>query len=434
MNMIHPAAALLPLLTLSMIAAEPLPPPSDLSAQAQPPDVLVLANGERVTNKKEWATKRAPELRRLIQHYEYGFMPPKPEAFEGRLLREDPQALSGKATLREVEIHCTKPDAIVHLLIVVPNQRAGRVPCFLGLNFAGNYAVVADPQVQMPKGWIYEKFAGTVEHRAAEEGRGKQVEMWSIEQSIDRGYAVATFYNGDIVPDQVELARERLKQFVPEGTSADDPAAPATIAAWAWGFSRMIDYLVSDPAIDPERIAAVGHSRNGKTALLAGAMDERIALVVPSQAGCGGTAPVRVAPELLPTQEGGRPKAETIAVINKNFPHWFNGNFKKFNDAPERLPFDQHALIALCAPRPVLLTNAVEDEWANPVGQFEMLRAAELVYQLLSGDGLGDVKMPPVGELMNSRLGYQMRPGKHAMTAADWQVWLDYADKWLKAK
>ncbi|HEX8310691.1 MAG TPA: acetylxylan esterase, partial [Chthoniobacteraceae bacterium] len=307
MNMIHPAAALVPLLTFTMIAAEPLPASSDLPAQVQPPHVLVLTTGERVTTQQDWQIRRAPELRRLIQHYEYGFMPPKPERLEARLLREDPQALGGKATLKEVEIQCTKPDAKVHLLIVVPNQRDGRVPCFLGLNFAGNYAVVADPQVQMPQGWIYEKFSGHAEHRAAEEGRGKQVEMWSIEQSIDRGYAVATFYTGDIVPDQPDLARERLKGFVPEGMNADDPAAPATIAAWAWGFSRMIDHLLTEPAIDPARIAAVGHSRNGKTALLAGAMDERIALVIPSQAGCGGTAPVRVAPELIITGKSGRP-------------------------------------------------------------------------------------------------------------------------------
>jgi hypothetical protein len=300
MNINHRVATLLPLLALTMTAAEPLPPPSALPGQAQTPDVLLLSDAQRVTTREEWHTKRAPELRRLVQHYEYGFLPPKPAALEARVLREDPQALGGKATLREIEIRCTHPDAKVHLLLVVPNQRTGRAPCFLGLNFGGNYAVVADPLVQMPQGWIYEKFEGAAENHAAEEGRGKQVEMWAIEQSIDRGYAVATFYNGDVVPDQTELARERLKQLVPEGMSADDPAAPATIAAWAWGFSRMIDYLVTDAAIDPARIAVVGHSRNGKTALLAGAMDERIALVIPSQAGCGGTAPVRVAPSFSP--------------------------------------------------------------------------------------------------------------------------------------
>ena len=142
--------------------------------------------------------------------------------------------------------------------------------------------------------------------------------------------------------------------------------------------------------------------------------------------------PAGVAPELSAPQANGRPTVETLAVINKSFPHWFSGTFKEFNDAPARLPFDQHALIALCAPRPVLLSNATEDKWANPPGQFEMLRAADPVYRLVAGDGLGAEKMPEVGVLLNSRLGYFIREGKHSMTTPDWKVWLDFADKWLK--
>ena len=129
---------------------------------------------------------------------------------------------------------------------------------------------------------------------------------------------------------------------------------------------------------------------------------------------------------------GDRPTAETLAVINKAFPHWFCGNFKQFNDEPARLPFDQHELIAICAPRPVLLSCATEDLWANPEGQFEMLQAADPVYRLVAGDGLAPGAKPEVGRLVNSRLGYFIRPGKHEMNTTDWQVWLDYADRWLK--
>jgi hypothetical protein len=194
----------------------------------------------------------------------------------------------------------------------------------------------------------------------------------------------------------------------------------------------MIDYLVTDTDIDKRRIAVVGHSRNGKTALLAAAFDDRIAMAIPTQAGCGGTAPSRVAPELAALQKNGRPTAETVAVINKSFPHWFCGNFKAFNEAPEKLPFDQHELIALCAPRPVLVSNATEDQWANPAGQFAMLRAADPIYRLVSKEGCESETMPATGALLNSRLGYYIRPGKHSMTSADWKIWLDYADKWLK--
>jgi hypothetical protein len=175
--------------------------------------------------------------------------------------------------------------------------------------------------------------------------------------------------------------------------------------------------LITDPEIDAKRIAAVGHSRNGKAALVAAAFDERIALVVPLQAGCGGTAPSRGT------------IGESVKQINDSFPNWFNAQFKKFNQQTDRLPFDQHCLIALCAPRPVLLPNALEDQWANPAGQFEMLQAAHPVYRLLGVDGVGAREMPEVGKLLNSRLGYYIRPGKHSMTKEDWKVFLDFADK-----
>ncbi|MCI0357329.1 MAG: hypothetical protein L0211_02445 [Planctomycetaceae bacterium] len=203
--------------------------------------------------------------------------------------------------------------------------------------------------------------------------------------------------------------------------AADDDAA--TIALWAWGFHRVVDFLSANPnLVDPKRIAVVGHSRNGKTALLAGAMDERIALVIPHQAGCGGTAPSR-------TKD---PKAESVQRINTSFPHWFCGNFKKFNEHTDLLPFDQHCLVALCAPRPVLYSNAQEDQWANPSGQFELLRAASPVYALYGVEGLAADAKPEIGRLTKSRLGYFIRDGKHSMIRPDWEVFLEFADEYLK--
>jgi hypothetical protein len=163
----------------------------------------------------------------------------------------------------------------------------------------------------------------------------------------------------------------------------------------------------------------VGHSRLGKTAILAAAFDKRIALAIPHQAGCGGTAPSRQ----------NDPKAESVARINTSFPHWFCDNFKKFNDDPSKLPFDQNCLAALVAPRPLLFTNAVEDLWANPKGQFDALKAAEPVYKLLGAGGLDADEMPKPGRLIDSTLGYYIRPGIHSMTKEDWRVFLDFADK-----
>jgi len=144
-------------------------------------------------------------------------------------------------------------------------------------------------------------------------------------------------------------------------------------------------------------------------------------MAIPHQAGCGGTAPSR-----------GK-IGESVEQINKAFPHWFNDTFPLFDDAVDRLPFDQHALVALVAPRPVLFTNAIEDQWANPSGQFEVLKAADPVYRFLGVEGLATSTMPEPGKLVGSRLGYFIRPGKHSMTEEDWKVFLDFADRHLRS-
>ena len=368
------------------------PLPAELPVTTGLPDPLVTFLKTPVTTKEQWSAERAPELRRLFQFYMYGAMPRPTEIVEAKVLRTDESALGGKAILREVELHLKEPQLAVHLLVVIPKQRPGPAPVFLGINFNGNHTLLDDPKIQLPKSWMPSGRLGVGDdHKASDAGRGKEQEAWAIEQTIDRGYAFAGFYHGDIVPDNAEAAADQLRRFNVGNSPVVHPdagAETATIAAWAWGFSRMIDYLVTDPALDAKRIAVVGHSRNGKTAMLAAAMDERIALAVPSQAGCGGTAPSRL-PAELENPPGGKLIHETVKRINTSFPHWFCGNFKAFNEATSRLPFDQHELIALCAPRPVLASNATEDLWANPAGQFEMLRGADAVYKLVAGDGLG---------------------------------------------
>jgi hypothetical protein len=298
-------------------------------------------------------------------------------------------------------------------MLVIPNQRKP-APVFLGLNFSGNHSLVIDTHVPIPNEWMNNKYPGVTNHQATEAGRGKLADVWAIEQSIDRGYAVATIFAGEVQPD-ITNATTGVRAAFRGSKNPDDDWG--TIAAWAWGLQRAVDVLEKEKEIDRKKIAVVGHSRLGKAAMLAGAFDERIALVIPLQAGCGGTSPAR-----------GK-IGESVKRINTSFPHWFCGEFKKFNDEPERLPFDQHCLIAMCAPRPVLLSNATEDTWANPEGQFEMLKAADKVYRLLGAEGTASQEMPKVGQLMNSTLGYFIRPGKHSMTTEDWKAFLDFADK-----
>jgi hypothetical protein len=406
----------LPVLGGAAVHAES-PEISLLPSRPDLPDPLVMLDGERVTTKEQWVNKRRPELKELFGYYMYGYLPTAPEKIDCKVEREDGRSFGGEATLREVSIAFGPPELPqIHLLLAVPNERKGPAAVFLGMNFCGNHALVKDSAVRLPTCWIDGRGPGVKNHRATEAGRGTQVDVWAIEQSIERGYAVATFFYGDIVPDRPGVSDGIQSYFRKQGEKPG-PHDWGAIAVWAWGLHRAVDYLVTATDIDRHRIAVVGHSRLGKTALLAAAFDERIALVIPHQAGCGGTAPSR-----------GK-VGESVKQINDCFPHWFNGTFKAFNDRPDRLPFDQHCLVALVAPRPVLLTNAIEDAEANPQGEFQILQAAEPVYRLLGAGGLEAKHMPQTGKLIDSTLGYYIRPGKHSMGKEDWKVFVAFADK-----
>jgi hypothetical protein len=399
------------------------PEPAALPVRAELPDPLVMFDGRKLATRDEWEKERKPELRALFQHYMYGYLPPRMKV-SGAVRRTDPNAYGGKATLKEVSRLFAGPKGPkLDLLLVVPNKRSGPAPVFLGLNSSGNHAIVADPAVAIPTTWMRQG-NDVVNNRATEKGRGKAVDTWAIEQSIERGYAVATCYYGDIFPDKPDFNDGVFPQFFmpTPGQKSPGAIAPGAIAMWAWGLHRIIDYLVTLPELDKSRIAVTGHSRLGKTALLAAAFDERIALAIPHQAGCGGTAPSR----------SKNPKAESVKQINDRFPHWFDDHFKTFNGSVERLPFDQHSLVALCAPRPVLYTNGIDDQWSNPDGQFDMLKAASPVYHLFGVEGVGAAEMPPLGKLVDSRLGYLVRTGPTVSDPDYWRIFLDYADKYFK--
>ena len=394
------------------------------------PDPLVMFDGSPVTSAEHWREQRRPELIALFEHYMYGKAPPPPPDLRFAVDHVDKAALGGKATRKLVTLRFgpegTPP---VSLLLVVPNRRPGPAPVFVGLNFAGNHTVMHDPAIPLTRAWVNDQWSGGNDGRAHDDQRGIRAPggnrpRWWIERAVERGYAVATLYAGEISPDRADgdhaFTDGVHRAYFAPGQTRPGPHEWATIAAWAWGLQRAADYLVQDGAIDPHRLIAVGHSRLGKTALLAAAFDERFALVIPSQAGCGGTAPSR-------TEFG-----ETVERINRSFPHWFTDTFKRFGGQVDRLPFDQHALIALVAPRPVLLTNASDDTWANPRGQFDMLLAAAPVYRLLGvPNPVAPAAFPAENVLVDSRLGYFIRPGGHDMGQTEWDAWLAFADKHL---
>ena len=405
-----------------------LPEFTSLPSQPGLRDPLVMLNGDRIATREQWEQQRRPELKAIFQHYMYGQIP-KPVAMKTTVKGVHRDFLDGKATLKIISLDAGNGGPSIDLMLVVPNNRPGPAPVFLAMNFCGNHALTADARVPLTRGWLYDSCKGCSNNVATEAARGGQAQDWPLARLVERGYALASFCTTDIDSDRKEISDGIYAWLAGGDPAKNNPANRGTIAGWAWGFQRCVDYLVTDREVDAKRIAAVGHSRNGKTALLAAAFDERIALAIPHQAGCGGSAPNRLAPALAAPQANGRPIAETTAVINKSFPHWFNGEFKKFDAAPEKLPFDQHCLAALCAPRPVLFSNAEGDQWANPSGQFEMLQAADPVYRLLGVEGLAAKQMPPQRHLVDSRLGYYIREGKHAMTADDWTVFLNFAER-----
>ena len=372
------------------------------------PELLQLNDGTPVKDAATWTGKRRAEVLELFRSEVYGRRPGRPDALRFEVTKKDEAALGGKARRREVKIHFTSKEngPSMNMLLYLPAKAKEPAPAFLGLNFRGNPTVSKDPGITLRKG-------------DKKSDRGKSAGRWQADMLIDRGYALATIWYGDIEPDDKRNAFSQGIHKVYGPANKIPPDGWGSIAAWGWGLSRALDCFETIDEIDHKRVAVIGHSRLGKTSLWAGAEDERFALVISNDSGCGGAALCR------------RAFGETVKRINTSFPHWFCDNFNKYNGREADLPVDQHMLIALMAPRPVYVASAAGDRWADPRGEYLSAKHADPVYRLLGTEGLPALKMPPVDKPSMGRIGYHIRTGNHDVKAFDWKAYLDFADKHL---
>jgi hypothetical protein len=382
------------------------------------PDPLLFPGGRKVKSVKSWEKRRKPQLFRLFKDQMFGKIPKGLHISSFRIVEESNKTPFINGRRKQVDMILKKGEKEMHIaiLLYLPVQ-VEKAPLFLGYNFHGNHSVTNDVEVKISDSWCNnDPSLGIVNNQLTEQSRGVEADRWPVQMILDAGYGVATIFYNEVDPDRNDFTDGVHPFAYTEKQTKPLPGEWGSIAAWAWGLSQAMDYLCSDPSVDASRVIVIGHSRLGKTALWAGVIDPRFAMVISNDSGCGGAALSR------------RKFGETVKRINTSFPHWFCENFKSYNDKEENLPFDQHELIALIAPRPVYIASAQEDLWADPRGEYLSGYWASPVYQLYGFKGLESPDLPAVQQPVMNRIGYHIRTGKHDITKYDWQQYLKFAD------
>lgn len=395
------------------------------------PDALTFRDGRPVRSANDWDRRRT-EILNLFAKHVYGRTP---KLNTGLRLQSTSLVRRGttsnrKANWKEIAIRLTRgsDSRTVHLLVYLPANKKGPFPVFVGLNFQGNHAVDSNPEITLPEVWARDP-ANTetgknnerqkmIRRRADESSRGHAASRWQVEKIVSHGYALATAYYGDIEPDfnggLPYGVRPLLFHKGQKELAADDWGA---LGAWAWGLSRIADYLESDADIDGKRIAIIGHSRLGKAALWAAAQDKRFSMVISNESGVGGASLYRAK------------TGETIEHLNTAFPHWFSLNFHQYTGQPDKVPVDGNLLLSLIAPRPLYVASAEQDLTSNPKAEFYSAMLASKVYELLGKRGLDATVMPAINQPIMHTVAYHERSGKHDVTAFDWDQYIEFADR-----
>ncbi len=395
----------------------------------QLPELLISQNGTKITDSKSWMKIRRPEILKLFEESMYGKIPGKLKISNYKILEENRNDLNGKAIRKQVLLTFKKArkELNVNLLIYLPKNHK-KVPLFIGYNFYGNQSIIDDQEIILNQSWTRNNEGyGITENIATEKSRGVQKSRWAIDKIIDAGYGLATIYYGDVDPDKfgkdgIDFSDGIHPLLYKKGQTKPLPNEWGAITAWAWGLSRVMDYFEKDDDIDHNKVIVMGHSRLGKTALWAGALDQRFAIVISNNSGCGGAKLSR------------RKYGERLGGMNGYFPHWLCGNCAKYDDHEETLPVDQHMLIALIAPRPVYIASGEDDKWSDPKGEYLSGYFASPVYELFGKSGLTTDKMPKVNQPIMTTIGYHIRSGGHDVTDYDWEQYIKFADMHLRSQ
>ncbi len=344
------------------------------------PDILKSNTGSYVKNVQEWE-KRREEIKQILCQEEYGdLIKNKHVLITTKLIKEDDKYCGAKCIYREIllTLHLEQGEYSFPVKISVPKQET-LCPAFLYINFWGEF-----PNQYLP-----------------------------VEEIGDNGFAVVSFCYTDITSDDNDFTNGLSKYFIHN----ENNRTFGKIALWAWAASHVMDYIENIPEIDKENVAIVGHSRLGKTALLASAFDERFRYTIANNAGQSGDALSR-----------GK-KGEHVKEICERFPFWFVPNYCNYIDKEDLLPFDQHFLLGLIAPRNLYVASASEDGWADPHAQFLACVAASPIYHLYGLAGLilkNDSYLEVGQQSYEGNIGYHIRKGWHYLTREDWNRFMQY--------
>jgi hypothetical protein len=387
------------------------------------PDVLQMQTGRKVKSAEEWTKIQRPYIYRLYEENQFGRFPSIKLPLMYRILELNKHAINGLATRKQVRLYLHPQDTTVFtdVLIYLPNKIKKPVPVFVGYNFSGNQSIQEDKEILLAHTWLPSRNKGVINNKATGSSRGVEAAEWPVKEIIAHGYAVATAYYGDMEPDtaigwETGIRTTLSKQL---NIQLDEWSA---IGAWAYGLTRIADYLEKDKDFDANRIAVIGHSRLGKSALWAGASDQRFHLVVSNESGEGGAALSK------------RWYGENVKVITTRFPYWFVEKFKTYGDNTNALPIDAHMLLSLIAPRLLYVASAEGDSWSDPKGEFLAAKEASRVYELFGKQGINRLdSMPALQQPIGNTVRYHIRSGKHDITLYDWQQYLHFADMQWKS-